>query len=186
LLDGIGRTRAAFYAAFHAGRPERPIARATLEKITGVAPRTQATYDVRLGVERTPNYALAGAEATAAARGTAHEFAWQHGRAAFRFCDRRGRHGPPGRTYLAHRLPNSYHAPYAAGARGRQRKINRRLRQDLVPNGTQGNSATRRRLFFDDGKAAAAQVGRGNGAFWRQRGGGSYGLWLAWLGQERQ
>lgn len=179
LLAGIGRTRAAFYAAFHAGRSRDPISRATLETLTGVPARTQAHYDVQLDVDRTPHFAV---QATTAAAHCPQEHAWQRGGAAFQLTDHRGRLGRAGATYAAFRLPNSYRAPYRTCSRGRQKKINRRLRQDLVTQGTQGNSRPARCFFRDAKQAARAQ--RRRSLFFHSsvhsRSGGE--LWHYWSG----
>ena len=65
--------RAAFYAAFHAGREARLISRATVATLCGVAERTQLAYDKVARVARTRNIAV-GERFSA---DTARERAWE-------------------------------------------------------------------------------------------------------------
>src|SRR5690606_38158976 len=111
LCGGIGDVRAHFYASFHSGRADgeaMPIARATLEAVTGVPPRTQREYEERVGASVRENYAI-GEEKT---EDTHQERAWQHGRAVFVLKDRNGIHGEKGAEYVAWQLPNSYAGPH--------------------------------------------------------------------------
>jgi hypothetical protein len=121
-LGCIGNLKAHLYTTFHSSRAgEReygpPIARGTITAVTGVPRRTQQHYEQRAGVQTRPNIALgpvapdckAGDErAVPVSSVTAQELAWQHGRAYFRFTDRRGQYGRPCQTYHAWQLPNSY------------------------------------------------------------------------------
>ena len=135
LLGGIQATRAAFYAAFHSGRESKPISRETLESVSGIAQRTQRTYDHIAGVGRQRNVAI-GERYTPE---NAQERAWQHGRAVFHFVDAHGRQGRRNGTYVAWHLPNSYEATYHRRSRGSRKRLNRRLK-DLLKKGITGNS----------------------------------------------
>jgi hypothetical protein len=161
LLGRLGQLRAHCYAAFHSGRPAaNPISRATIARLTGVPRRTQRAYECAAGVRARLNLAIGELYTPE----TAQERAWRHGRAVFRFFDWQGRHGPPGSTYLAWRLPNSYARCHRREAKGRQRKINRQI--DLVNKRAQGNDRPARagspiagRLFFANGAAAVKASG---------------------------
>jgi hypothetical protein len=164
LLDGIGTFRAHLYAAFHSGRRRAaPISRAVQEELTGISGRSQRRYDSQAGVQVQTNVAVAGRYQKEAMQ----EQAWRRGRAVFEFIDSGGQQGRPNGRYLAWRLPNSYHGPHQQAARGRQRKINRKLK-DLVKKRAQGNgSGTGRkpdrtvvRLFHADGAAAGRNFSR--------------------------
>lgn len=131
LCSRIGEIRAHFYASFHSGRTKQdgesqvaaPIARSTLEEVTGVPPRTQREYEKRVGVDVQENYAI-GEQKTQAAL---QEQAWERGRAIFTLIDRKGIHGRKNAEYVAWQLPNSYAGPHEQRARGRQRQLNRQL-----------------------------------------------------------
>lgn len=157
LLGGIGTVRAHFYASFHSGRKhDNPISRETLETVTGVCPRTQRAYDRVARVQRQRNIAVGPRHSAI----TAEEQTWQRGRGVFTFVDSQGKQGPKNRHYVAWRLPNSYRAPHAPRARGRQKKINQQL-VSLVDNGVQGNDQQAvEKLFWPDGAAAGKAYGR--------------------------
>ncbi len=164
LLGGIGRVRAHFYASFYSGRKSaNPISRARLERITRVPERTQRVYEQQAGVTSQRNLAVgerySGKEV--------QNRAWRHGRAVFEFIDAKGTQGPPGRRYVAWRLPNSYQGCHELSPRGRQRKINKQI--GLVHYGAQGNglvraNARRRvdRLFHRNGLEAGRAYNRGS------------------------
>jgi hypothetical protein len=139
LCQGIGEVRAHFYASFHSGRADvdgeaMPIARATLEAITSVPPRTQRKYEERVGAAVRENYAIGEAKTEEALQ----ERLWQHGRAVFALIDRKGVHGEKNREYVAWQMANSYTGPHEQRPRGRQRHLNRKL-ADLRDNGDAGN-----------------------------------------------
>lgn len=150
LQGTVADVRAACYTAFHCGRDATPITRATLEEVTGVPERTQRHYDSAHNTERIVNFTLVP-------EADSMETFWEHNRAAFPFEDRQGKHGVIGRSYIAIRLPNSYHTTRFARLDGKQKKrLNRQLRQDLVHFGKQGNSQGKtEQIFFTDGKKAA-------------------------------
>ena len=167
LLGGIQGVRAAFYAAFHAGREARPVSRATLATLSGVAERTQLAYDRVARVTPTPNIAI-GERCTV---DTIHERAWQHGRAVFHFIDTKGKQGRPGEKYVAWHLPNSYHAAYQRRSRGSRKRLNRKI-DDLVTKGIPGNDErTVEPVFHANGARAARQFNRDpeRDAYWRRR-----------------
>src|SRR5690606_25828870 len=111
-----------------------PVARVTLEEITGVPSRTQREYEKRAGVDVEVNY-LVGEPATQAAL---QERTWKHGGAVFTLTDRRDIHGKKDEKYIARQLPNSFVGPHAQCPRGRQRHLNRQL-ADLRDKRDAGN-----------------------------------------------
>jgi hypothetical protein len=167
IVGQMGKLKAALYAAWHAGRGQAgqprpaPISRAALAGKSGVSARTLQRYDQRAGVERRRHVAVGGRYNEKAAQ----EHAWQRGRAAFTFTDYQGRQGRAGGVYLAHNLPNSYEANLVRAARGRQRKINRRLTQ---PRDHVARGAGAARIFHPDGAAAGKAYNRqpDNDAYW--------------------
>ncbi|MBE2197003.1 MAG: hypothetical protein IAE79_00235, partial [Anaerolinea sp.] len=186
LTQRIGQVRAHFYASFHSGRNREtavsPIARATLQEITHVHPRTQRRYEAQVRVQRQYNYALGPQVQTAAAE----QQAWQHGQALFHFTDAAGLHGPAGATYYAWQLPNHYVGPHQPQPRGRQKRHNREL-VDLLQQGTTGNGKQtkphfRQKRFYSLGKAAAKAANRGQSCvYWP----GRKGVWFC-LEEEKQ
>ncbi|MFQ5398281.1 MAG: hypothetical protein ACE5E7_01650 [Anaerolineae bacterium] len=167
LTQGIGAVRAHFYASFHSGRPGqmdkgkhpcKPIARATMEKLSHVNRRTQRLYEKRAGVRLQRNFALGPNIIPARMQ----EYAWRHGRASFDLCDVKGKQGKRGKHYLAWQLPNSYIGPHAQQPRGRQKRINQQL-ADLFTQGMTGNDelpvmGNVRKLpkrFYGNGRLAA-------------------------------
>ncbi len=68
---------------------------------------------------------------------SAKERRWQ-GQAVFELTDYRGQQGRKGETYLAWQLPNSYLGQHQHRPKGRQKRINRELK-DLVMQGMPGN-----------------------------------------------
>lgn len=182
LLGGIQGVRAAFYAAFHAGRDARPISRAALATLSGVAQRTQLAYDGVARVARSRNIVIGQRYSADAAR----ERAWEHGRAVFRFIDRAGKEGRPGGQYVAWHLPNSYHAAYPRRSRGSRKRLNRKI-DDLVMKGIPGNDERAvEPVFHANGAQAARQFNRDprRDAYWRRPGGLRGGrLWGVIVGQ---
>ena len=142
LLGGIGQFRAELYAAFHSGRirsrPQsqraRPISRRTLANLSGVGRSSQRSYERQTKVAVSSNFAV-GAMATDRNR---EERAWQQGTAVFTLTDHKGQQGPAGQSYLAWQLPNNYAGRHQQRPKGRQRRINRQLK-DLVMQGMPGN-----------------------------------------------
>jgi hypothetical protein len=156
LLGGIQAVRAAFYAAFHGGRDSRPISRETLGDLTGIPERTQLEYDRAAGIERRRNYAV-GESYTVEIN---QERAWRHGRAVFRFVDKRGRQGRAGGEYVAWNLPNSYRSGHQRRSRGGRKRINRKL-ADLLKRGIAGNDErVVEKLFFPNGALAVRRYNR--------------------------
>jgi hypothetical protein len=190
LLGGIGAFRAHLYAAFHSARARegrygeqaRPIARRTLAAVSGVGRSSQRNYEARAGVVVQGHFAVG----EAATRENRENRAWQQGGALFELKDYRGRQGEKGKSYLAWQLPNSYVGQHASRPKGRQKRINRELK-DLVKKGTPGNvgkaSETRRpeQRYFANGRLAAEAYGRNPGQeiYWRrqQAGSGRLHLW---------
>ena len=186
LLGTLRTFNAHLYAAFHAGRKNNnPISRATLEKINGVPARTQRMYDQIAHLHRTENYAV-GRPVDAMSALEQEQFWLEHGHFGFVLTDHQGKHGKVGRKYVAWRLPNSYQSELLHAPRGRQKKINRRLRDktNLVENRARGNCLSQRGRIF----CQSAQEVRGKSAdsrFWRSL---HRGWWyeLAGTKQERK
>ncbi len=172
LTGSIGEVRANLYAGFHSGRLQedrrRPIARETLTALTGVGRRTQLTYEAVTGLSVQHNYAI-GEQYSAE---TAEKHAWHQGQATFVLQDSHGAQGKPGRSYVAWQLPNSYGGCHPHAPRGRQRRINRQLK-DLVTIGAPGNSSERLQTrYYPDGKQAVKMASRHPAwdvYWWRQR-----------------
>ena len=178
LLGGIQGVRAAFYAAFHAGREARPISRATLATLSGVGMRTQLAYDSVAHVARSRNIVIGERYSADNAR----ERAWEHGRAVFRFVDRAAKEGRAGGEYVAWRLPNSYYAAYQRRSRGSRKRLNRKI-DDLVMKGIPGNDERAvESVFHANGAQAARQFNRDprRDAYWQRpvalRGGQLWGV----------
>jgi hypothetical protein len=205
LLNGIGRFRAELYAAFHSGRVKTapdgqeqvaPIARETLTTLSGVGETTQRRYEAQLSevetaVEVQPNYAIGNK----ASESELEEKGWTQGQALFVLEDFHGRQGPKGEQYVAWQLPNSYTGSHQHRPKGRQRRINRQLK-DLVMKGMPGNrgqtgEATQadskrvdsgsecadrvKKLYYPNGKLAAQAFNRRkvDSCYWRQKVGGN-------------
>lgn len=179
LLNGIGRFRAHLYTAFHSGRTKdtprgsqaMPIARSTMAELSGVGASSQRAYEAQTAVEVQANFAV-GEQAT---KENQENRAWQQGQALFELKDYRGHQGKRGQTYLAWQLPNTYIGEHPHRPRGRQKRINRKLK-DLVMKGMPGNvgrtSETRkpRKVYYPNGKLAAKAYGRDpdQERFWRR------------------
>ena len=213
LLAGIGSFRAHLYAAFHSGRMKKsrhrmragasrqsmPIARETLAQLSGVGQSSQRTYEAKTKVNVQTNYAIGEV-----AQGESWESrAWANGQAVFALKDYRGEQGKKGQTYLAWQLPNSYSGTQTQRPLGRQKRINRTLK-DLVTKGMPGNSEETRetqgrsaesstaleKRYYPNGKLAARAHGRdltqelywrrqrdGNGRYDQQAENGRFAVW---------
>ncbi len=175
-----GRTmafRAHCYAAW-LGNHDNPISQATIERLTGISPRTQRRY-CRLANIRVRNNITVGPPASAAA---AQECAWQHN--TFDFIDFQGKQGPALHRYIAWHLPASYDTTITTpGSRRQQKRHNRELAQSLANTEAPGNqqSFSGIRLFFAHGKAAARRRMSGNvpaESYWFQcRARSGTGIW---------
>lgn len=162
LLGRIGAVRAYLYAAFHSGRPARPIARATLTRLSGVSQSAQRQYEARCGVRSQAMFALGRRDDALEREATA----WRRGRSLFKLTDTAGRHGPRQAAYLAWRLPNSYRGIHTSLTTHSRRRLNRRL-AGLEKHGTPGNSRQRRPTRFFEQGAMAAQANRRETVYWR-------------------
>ena len=180
LAKSIGSARAHLYATFHSSRVKAtgaasPIARATLTDLSALSGHTQRKYERQAGVTAQTNYSIGEKIG-----GTdAEERAWQNGRAAFTFKDKKGKQGQADSSYVAWQLPNSYAGPHAHRPRGQQKRINRKL-ADLFMKGMTGNGdktmiAYRPRRFFADGNKAAKESTNGS-HYWRSH---HNGIWYA-------
>jgi hypothetical protein len=169
MVEGIGAFRAHLYAAFHSGRTKdtphgeqaMPIARDTLAGLSGVGRSSQRTYEERVGLQVQANFAI-GHLAT---KENQEKQAWHQGQALFELKDYRGQQGKKGKTYLAWQLPNTYIGQHQHRPKGRQKRINRKLK-DLVMKGMPGNvegtdeARKLEKLYFPNGKLAAKTYGR--------------------------
>lgn len=131
LFGRISQLKANLYAIFHSSRDETPIARETLQDVTGISASCQRNYEQRVGICTKAQYALLPEDLT--------EMAWQHGHAIFAFTDHLGKHGKPGQRWTARQLPNCYSTPFNQRTHKRsRRRLNRKL-ADLLNQGTTGN-----------------------------------------------
>ncbi|MBP8003024.1 MAG: hypothetical protein KA314_19275 [Chloroflexi bacterium] len=181
LLAGIGAFRAHLYTAFHSGRSKEsvrgrqamPIARVTLAGLSGVGASSQRAYEKQTKLKVQANFAV-GEVATEENR---ENRAWVQGQAVFELTDYRGQQGRKGETYLAWQLPNSYLGQHQHRPKGRQKRINRELK-DLVMQGMPGNVEERadthpEKRYYPNGKEAGRGRGRGRGqesdVYWQQQ-----------------
>ncbi len=179
LVEGIGAFRAHLYTAFHSGRTKEstrgrqvmPIARVTLAGLSGVGASSQRAYEKQTKLKVQANFAV-GEVATEENR---ENRAWTQGQAVFELTDYRGQQGRKGETYLAWQLPNSYLGQHQHRPKGRQKRINRELK-DLVMQGMPGNVEERaethpEKRYYPNGKEAARGCGRGqeSDVYWPQQ-----------------
>ena len=148
LREGIQQFRAYLYASFHCGREkqnkqgrgvDRPISQISLQEVMAVSGRTQTRYNRVAKIRVRTNYTFCGRDRDDQLKEQLYVKAGN----AFSFKDYKGRHGERGATYVASRLPNSYHTSLMHMARGRHSKINDYLSEiDLVTNvGEEGAEA---------------------------------------------
>ncbi len=190
ILDGIGAFRAHLYSAFHSGRTKdtlhgeqaMPIARNTLAGLSGVGRSSQRAYEERVGLQVQANFAV-GQLST---KENQEKQAWNQGAALFEIKDYRGQQGKKGKMYLAWQLPNTYIGQHQHRPKGRQKRINRELK-DLVMKGMPGNveetseKQTPEKIYFPNGKLAAKAYGRHpkQGLYWKRHRtrNGRFDLW---------
>ncbi|MCP5096970.1 MAG: hypothetical protein GY943_15585 [Chloroflexi bacterium] len=190
MLDGIGAFRAHLYAAFHSGRTKEtgkqrvgmPIARDTLAGLSGVGRSSQRAYEARVGMSIQPNFAI-GHLST---KENQEKQGWQQGSALFELKDYRGQQGKRGKIYLAWQLPNTYIGQHQKRPLGRQRRINRKLK-DLVMKGMPGNvektdeTQKPEKMYFPNGKLAAKAHKRApeRESYWQRHRtrNGRFGMW---------
>lgn len=174
LLDGVGAVRAHFYASFHSGRSSSqnphtgsPISRQAIAHKTGVSQRTQYAYEQRLELKTRANFAIGPRVGEPE---TAKAWHWRHGTAAFTLRDTKGRHGRVGTDYHARQLPNSYAGCHRQLPKGKQKHINRDLK-DLVTIEAPGNSRQPIKCFFSDGRQAGQFLTRreGHPVYWQRQ-----------------
>ncbi len=205
LLDGVGTFRAHLYAAFHSGRAKgqygvqnnrygkgsvtsqrsvkaMPIARDTLVEISGVGKSSQRNYEARVDVAVQANFAVGDLST----KENQEKRAWQQGQSLFVLKDFCGQQGKKGKSYLAWQLPNSYIGQHGHRPRGRQKRINRTLK-DLVMKGMPGNVEETieiqklEKVYFPNGKLAVKACGRDldRELYWKRHGteNGRFQLW---------
>lgn len=172
LTQSIGVVRAHLYASFHSGRAVerqakgksvKPIARQSIQAICRISRRTQRNYEKTAKVRKQQNFAV-GPQLH---HPQSQELAWSYGQAAFQLTDHAGKHGLPGRKYLAWQLPNNYFGPHDQQPRGRQKRINHQLSvlftQGMTGNGKamiEGNRHYHPKRFFGSGHTAAKAYNR--------------------------
>lgn len=158
-----------------------PIARVTLAGLSGVGASSQRAYEIQTKLKVQANFAV-GEVATEENR---ENRAWTQGQAVFDLTDYRGQQGRKGETYLAWQLPNCYLGQLQHRPKGRQKRINRELK-DLVMQGMPGNVEERaethpEKRYYPNGKEAARGCGRGPGqdSYWQRRQSCNrrFGLW---------
>jgi hypothetical protein len=193
--QGSGRRRqaganAALYAAVQAGilRPEvtpsgvkkpRPISRARLQELAGCSLYRQRSYERRLNITVERNIHILGAHSDYELNRARRHF----GLPAYKHTDYAGkidRHRR-GASYIAVRLPNSYHLPDAINVVNsrRQRTINRTL-DGLCHMGSGGSDreAIVRRYYSDIATAVrAGESSEDTPAYWPVSRYGSTRLW---------
>ena len=197
LLAGIGEFRAHLYAAFHSGRAKgdprtsfgmpvatgMPIARDTLTDLSGVGQSSQRAYEARLRLRPQVNYAIG----EVANELNEEERVWQQGSALFILKDYRGRQGKQGKSYLAWQLPNSYVGQHQQWPKGRQKRINRQLK-DLVMKGMPGNDGTAsetpkpEKRYYPNGRSASQARGphAADERYWPGERGDGHGRFALW------
>ncbi len=178
LLGGMAAVNAALFASFHAGRGQAeafnaPIARATLEDLSGRSPAAQRAHDKTAGTQVRRNYARTGVAARPEALAHAR---LRHGRAAFVAQDAflrkvRGQGAAAGLSAaIVIQLPNSYRpdARLSRAGPGRKRRINQALAGlsvHLVDMGERGTSQdTPLRRYFDTADQAKKKRGQRDAA----------------------
>lgn len=162
LLGKIGEVRAHLYASFHSGRQRTelsaPIARETLQRLSGVGRRSQRKYEQQVGLHTQTNFAVG----KPVSEDNAQEMAWLKGKALFRLTDYKGKQGVKGRSYWAWQLPNSYDRIHTQKNKGQQKRINQKL-ADLFDKGMMGNGESKIvKRYFADGKRAVQAWGHQN------------------------
>ena len=176
LLGGIGAVRAHLYASFHSGRVKEtrrngvdamPIARETLTAVCNTSPTTQRKYEAETKLAVQQNYAIGGV----VNKENAEASAWKHGAGVFTIKERNN-HSV--KEYLAWQLPNTYGSSHQQRPLGRQKRINRALK-DLVTQGMPGNVEEAGELvvakrYYANGKLAANARDRADGElYWHQK-----------------
>jgi hypothetical protein len=145
-------------AAWHAGQSDNnPITRKVLRDVTGVSETSQREYDKIAGTTAQLNIAITDKKWTD--RQAREEYTWGHGRSVFRFVDLRGKQ-PHLKRYdqmIAYRLPNSYTADMSQAPRGKQRRINQKIRPRIYV----GRGISLDRRYYQDAELAARAFGRG-------------------------
>lgn len=167
LITSNQQFRAHLYASVHSRRVHsNPIARITIEAITGISERTQREYDRLLNIERTACFHVGVPYTDDAFKA----YRWKYGH-GFRYVDAHGQHGRRAASYVARRLGNLYHVKQQKHAPvGRKKKINRNL-NDLVKLQAQGNEQdTIKKLYYSNGARAVNSMqtrGVGETIYWR-------------------
>jgi len=179
LMGGIGAVRAHLYASFHSGRAKvrrqngvdaMPIARETLTAVSNISPTTQRKYEAEANISVQHNYAIGAV----VSKENKESSAWKHGAGVFIIKDKGGKNGRSEQQYLAWQLPNTYGSSHQQRPLGRQKRINRALK-DLVTQGMPGNveeagESVVTKRYYANGKLAADAHDQANGTlYWHQK-----------------
>lgn len=89
---------------------------------------SQRTYEERVGLQVLANFAIG----QASTKEDQEKQAWVKGQACFELKDYREQQGKKGKTYLAWQLPNSYSGQHQKRPNGRQKRINRELKDPVM------------------------------------------------------
>lgn len=154
LVGTMGKVRAQLYAVWHGGRKSTPIARATLQEVTGVSPSSQRNYEKSADIQAHTNFALGD---YASPENWEKAALGAHGRHIFTLTDHAGNHGQAGRTYIAWQLPNHYTTSHTPCAQRTTRRTNRRI-AGLLQLGTTGKRHWSHR-FCVSAKSAVREMG---------------------------
>ncbi len=160
-----------------------PIARDTLTDLSGVGQSSQRAYEARLRLRPQVNYAIG----EVANELNEEERVWQQGPALFILKDYRGRQGKQGKSYLAWQLPNSYVGQHQQWPKGRQKRINRQLK-DLVMKGMPGNDGIAsetpkpEKRYYPNGRSASQARGphAADERYWPGERGDGHGRFALW------
>lgn len=154
LLGGIQEVRAAFLAAWHAGRKDNdPVSRMAIANATGAKPSSQRTYDKITDTKSRIHYILFEIGSI-----DANEIIWKYGRTPFTYTDWAGKVGRKGKQYLAITKSNSYAPNLAQAAKGRQRKVNKQLNR--VDNVERGAELRVNKINYPDAVSASKALNR--------------------------
>jgi len=119
LLASFKHTKAALLDCIYASF-DRPISRATIEKITGISESTQYELEHLIGINVSSNYLWVEPEEDA------QERAWKSGGKLTRRYDRKGKvTGNKDSFYYAEKMPNTYHSKQKVAGSGSRREYNK-------------------------------------------------------------
>lgn len=180
IIGSIKTYRATMYGAFLASKRTAPISREKITEATGYSERSQREFDQIIGTKITRNFSIDAQQTDE----TKEAHLWQCGRAHFEFYDGHGKQGEKGRTYNARRLPNTYETQFQRGTNGRKKKINRKLKTDLVATWEQGNGTDAQlRVFHTDALTAGKATKSAQTAILRHYSCRDFATWTTYEGE---